>query len=235
VVNKRRQGFTLIELMAAVLIFAMVLLLLFRGFSGLSAALIQGQRRTQVSRSLAVTRDVLQEDVQQSLVSPRWPMFLSSAGPGAGEPALALLRYRQEADGTNDTEWVQYWREAASGSSNVFHWVRYAGPTLQRESVTQDWWTVVSRTDLSGEILLDAALDVTVTAMDMDGNTYPDGLHDVPPDAVDFLLAAAPEPVPPVAQLSSNFLLRARALDASWVRTRVRPKLGRGPLPEGVP
>jgi len=234
-VSTRRLGFTLIEVMAALLIFVMVLLLLFRGFSGLSTALIQGQRRSQASHALAVTREAMREDLRHALVSPRWPLWLSSAEAGGDEPALALLRYRHGADGPHDTEWVQYWRETVADTTNVFRWVRYAGPTPQRDSVTQEWWTVVSRAQLTGEILLDAAMLVTLEALDADGDAYTDAVYDEPPEVVDLLLAAAPEPVAPAARLPNDFLLRARALDASWLRARVRPHLGRGPLPEGVP
>ncbi len=230
--SRRRSGFTLVEVLAAMLIFVLVLLLLFRGFSALSGAMIQGQRRSQTSRALAVTREAMREDLRQALVSPRWPLLIT---PGSGEPALALLRHRHEADAAHDSEWVQYWREESPATTNVFRWVRYAGPATQRAGVTQEWWTVVTTNDLTGEILLDAALEVEIFGVDADGELYADAIYDEPPEAVDFLLAAAPEPVPPLRLTSTNLLPRARALDASWLRARVRPRLGRGPLPEGVP
>lgn len=219
-----RNGFTLVELMVAVFIFALVLLLLFRAFDGITSAMVTGRRQAGMSRVLHAADRLLREDLEQALVSTRWPLTWSDA-PSDSVPALAFLRLREGAGETNDTEWVQYWWEPAS---NVYHWVRYAGPATNLD-------VTVVRDDLVGEIILDAGIGCFLSLLDKEGSALSPGNLERPPAVVDVRLATAPEPLPPIQQVSSNFLQRVRQLDGDWVDIRVRPKMGRGPIGEGVP
>ncbi|MDF3130088.1 hypothetical protein P0Y35_12845 [Kiritimatiellaeota bacterium B1221] len=233
-----KSGFTVMEIMVAMVLFMLVMLLLVRGMNAVTTTVTLGQRRSEVHRHLKNVRRVMREDVESMIVHPDWPVFVGDSNAAAPQMMLAFLRYRAGTDGEGETEWVQYWREEHAEEalqSRLQKWVRYSAPGVNRETLKGEWWLHVNRSQLSGEILADDLIALDLQVQSAAGTETGRVTRQV--EVVDVRIFLTVPPVPPAeAPLASTPLKRMEEEEGSWMQFRSRPGFVMGPdLEEDIP
>ncbi len=228
------RGFTVMEIMVAMVLFMLVMLLLMRGVTAVTTTVTLGQRQSQLHRSLNSVRRVMQEDVESMIVHPDWPLFVGDGAATAPQLMLGFMRYRMDSEGENETEWVQYWREAHDVDemqSRLEKWVRYSAPCVDRESLTGEWWLSVDRSQLSGEILADDLIALDLDIQTAEGGVTGTVTNQV--EVVDVRIFLTVPPIPPVDAVSGTPIKRMEEEEGGWMHFRSRPGFVPGPQVEG--
>lgn len=197
----RRQGFTLIEVMVAVVLFMLVMLLLSRGVTAVTSTVSMGQRQSRLHHQLRAVERVMRQDLESLVVHGNWPVFVgdfSAAVPQTGL-GLAFLKYRSGVSGETETEWVQYWMEPHPEIDRLSQWVRYARPATDRDSFTGDWWNQITPKltpdQLSKEILADEMIQIECKVWTSEAQAAASTFITHRIEAVDVQIFVSAEPV----------------------------------------
>lgn len=219
-VTLRRSGFTLLEVLVALVLVLLVMVLLARGMTLVTETVTRGERRIDLHRRLETARRVFREDVAAMAGLEAWGVFVGR--PGTAEPVIAFLRYRNDTEGETETEWVQYRLEPHPAEPDrLSQWVRYARPADDRATleVTDPVFQAGDR-----EVVLDHLISAELVVQTDDGDVSGGTLTGVP-RAVDIRWAATAPPFPVVNDPADGFLDRVEEENGEWIEFRCRPEV----------
>lgn len=223
------SGFTLLEVLLAVVLLLLVLTLLLQGVRSVTETVSQGTRVSEQVRRLNTVCRVMREDLEEFRVSQRWPVWVGDPSQES-LPALALafLRHDPDRNGETDSEWIQYWREPHEDEERLEQWVRYSSTGDNRGEVQGEWWPDVPPAAWQREILLDDLITADWTAWEREGVVS--GVVTNRIVMVEMELAATSAPLAVVATPAASPLRRLREEDGQDLRFRAAPRVGPGPL-----
>lgn len=241
-----RNGFTLIEVMVAVVLLLLVLFLLFRGFTAVTDAVTRGGRQSALDREVSQALRVMREDLEQMVVLDRVPLRVRGDPGGSGYPILGFLRMENQVSPTQDRAAVEYWIEAHPEHQDLRRLVRYARPSDQvlyqtSEATFRNAAFGGLRNPEAGEVMLDHLVGVQVglrmagdpeaTALVNTWDQAGDHTLYVPPLQMDLHLAMTRNPIPRIQEAEAiSFSDRVLRLDGRLTGLRIHPKLQ--PQPE---
>jgi len=220
--TKGRGGFSLIELLVAMVLLSFAMMLLFRGVEAVSETLVRGRRQSQMNRGLNQSLRILQEDLEQIVFLPHPFPALSLDLEDTASGRISFARLRQEAAPESDLEYVEYRIGAHPDISGLHRLTRAAAPLL-------DWESPPDLSD-SGEIeiLVDELIGLQVYTREEDGEPVLARLHNwnIPhPASLEIVLGLTQAPLPPVSQPDPSFLLRLQQFEGVWGQIRIVPRM----------
>ena len=128
--RSRSRGFTLVEVLVAMMIMAILAMMAWQGVDGIVRARNASQSR-------------LEQTLRLNTVIAQWEQDLASLQESSAVPGLvfngASLRLTRRADnGLQVVVWALY--PAADGGTGGGEWLRWAGPAVTSSTELQDSW-----------------------------------------------------------------------------------------------
>jgi general secretion pathway protein J len=120
--RQRHAGFTLVEVMVALVIMAVLATMAWQGVDGMARAREGAQRASEGALRLATVLSQFEQDLQQ--------IQQSAAAPGLKFDGASLRMTRRGPGGIQMVVWTLQDRT----------WYRWAGPSVTRIQDLQDWW-----------------------------------------------------------------------------------------------
>lgn len=218
-----RKGFSLLEVLVALVLVLLTLTLLARGMTLVSQTVSTGQRRIDLHRGLETARRVLRKDLNAMTGTEWWPLYVGEELDT--EPALAFMRYREGTSEDTETEEVQYWLESHPDEARLREWVRYVKPVAAVDRAPWPDGIVFAPpgSDWDREVVLDhvIALDLKVWTAVEEAEAG-GAVHG--PEAVDVRWAVTRPPFAEVNALADAYLERVRQERGEWIEFRCRPE-----------
>ena len=252
---RARSGFSLVELLATLVLMSLVFLLLFRGFQAVSDAMIRGGRQSGLDRELHTALNLMREDLEQMRVTPQTPFAAQIVSSEDTYAVLSFLRVQNQADPLYDRESVQYWIEAHVERPYLRQLVRYAAPNDDNFHDPEDAGFMSGHAEdlrehpeVTGEIIIDHLIELQlhfptpseggiVTLRTRGGSERHDRTE--APRWFDIALGLSRDPLPRLAverNPGQNFYRDVEMLDGTWGRVRAQPRLHAPPeIPEETP
>ncbi|MCH8510318.1 MAG: prepilin-type N-terminal cleavage/methylation domain-containing protein [Kiritimatiellae bacterium] len=241
--NSSRAGFSLVELLATLVLMTLVLLLLFRGFQAVSDAVIRGGRQSGLDRELHTGLNLLREDLEQMRVTEQTPFVAEIRNDedenGNAYAILSFLRVQNQASPLYDREYVQYWIEPHVDRDYLKQLVRYAGYPDPESHEGEDESPMTDppvnfreQSWVTSEIIIDHLikfqLHFPTPSEDDESEPSMPQVWSVAPGYFDIALGLCREPLPPLIaniSLTGNLYKDVDTLDGTWGRIRTHPRV----------